>query len=118
MSPYAPALNIPVNATFGLLGLVAVFSIAYSLAKSYGMDELSSGVLSLAAFFVATPLTEDGNIPLSLMGSQGLFIAILIALFTVEVYRFFEVRNIIIRMPEGFRHLYGVLFLLLYRGLR
>ncbi|MBR3119870.1 PTS cellobiose transporter subunit IIC [Oceanobacillus profundus] len=101
MSPYAPALNIPVNATFGLLGLVAVFSIAYSLAKSYGMDELSSGVLSLAAFFVATPLTEDGNIPLSLMGSQGLFIAILIALFTVEVYRFFEVRNIIIRMPEG-----------------
>jgi len=101
MEPYAPALSIPVDATFGLLGLVAVFSISYSLAKSYEMDELSAGVLSLAAFFVATPLTENGNIPLNLMGSEGLFIAIVLAIFTVEVYRFFERRNIVIRMPEG-----------------
>ncbi|MFB4168387.1 PTS cellobiose transporter subunit IIC [Virgibacillus sp. JSM 102003] len=101
MAPYAPSLSIPVNATFGLLGLVAVFSIAFSLAKSYKMDELSAGVLSLAAFFVATPLTEEGNIPLNLMGSEGLFIAIVLAIFTVEVYRFFEVRNIVIRMPDG-----------------
>lgn len=101
MKPYAPALSIPVDATFGLLGLVAVFSIAYSLARSYKMDELSAGVLSVAAFFVATPLTEDGNIPLNLMGSQGLFIAIVLAIFTVEVYRFFETRNIVIRMPDG-----------------
>ncbi|WP_212667913.1 PTS cellobiose transporter subunit IIC [Virgibacillus pantothenticus] len=101
MKPYTSTLSIPVNATFGLLGLVAVFSIAYSLAKSYGMDELSAGVLSVATFFVATPLTEDGNIPLNLMGSEGLFIAIVLAIFTVEVFRFFENRNIIIRMPEG-----------------
>lgn len=101
MKPYTSTLSIPVNATFGLLGLVAVFSIAYSLAKSYDMDELSAGVLSVATFFVATPLTEDGNIPLNLMGSEGLFIAIVLAIFTVEVFRFFENRNIIIRMPEG-----------------
>nr|CDQ31907.1 PTS system lichenan-specific EIIC component [Virgibacillus halodenitrificans] len=101
MKPYAPTLNIPVNATFGLLGLIAVFSIAYNLAKSYGMDGLSAGVLSIAAFFVATPMTEEGNIPLNLMGSEGLFIAIVLAIFTVEVYRLFERKNIIIRMPDG-----------------
>ncbi|GGJ59324.1 PTS cellobiose transporter subunit IIC [Virgibacillus salexigens] len=101
MKPYATTLNIPVNATFGLLGLIAVFAIAYHLAKSYNMDGLSAGVLSIAAFFVATPLTENGNIPLHLMGSEGLFIAILLALFTVEVYRFFESRNMVIRMPDG-----------------
>ncbi|WP_440894706.1 PTS cellobiose transporter subunit IIC [Amphibacillus sp. Q70] len=101
MSPYAAALSMPVDATFGLLGLVAVFSIAYSLAKSYEMDELSAGVISLATFFVATPLTENGNIPLNLMGSEGLFIAIILAIFSVEVFRFFEERNIVIRMPAG-----------------
>jgi len=101
MEPYAPSLSIPVDATFGLLGLVAVFSIAYNLARSYDMDALSAGVLSLAAFFVATPLTEEGDIPLNLMGSEGLFIAIVLALFTVEVYRFFEERDIVIRMPDG-----------------
>src|SRR5690625_3973739 len=50
MEPYAPSRSIPVDATFGLLGLVAVFSIAYNLARSYDMDALSAGVLSLAAF--------------------------------------------------------------------
>ncbi|MFD2629912.1 PTS cellobiose transporter subunit IIC [Oceanobacillus kapialis] len=101
MAPFAATLSIPVDATFGLLGLIAVFAIAYSLAKSYGMDGLSAGVLSTAAFFVATPLTEEGNIPLNLMGSEGLFIAILLAIFTVEVFRFFEQRNIVIRMPDS-----------------
>ncbi|GLO65150.1 PTS cellobiose transporter subunit IIC [Oceanobacillus kimchii] len=100
MSQYAPTLSIPVNATFGLLGLVAVFSIAYSLAKSYEIDGLSAGVLALSAFFVATPLTEDGNIPLNLMGSEGLFIAIVLAIFTVEVFRFFNRRKLVIRMPD------------------
>ncbi|CDO03479.1 PTS system lichenan-specific EIIC component [Oceanobacillus picturae] len=100
MAPFAASLSIPVDATFGLLGLIAVFSIAYNLAKSYGMDGLSAGVLSTAAFFVATPLTEEGNIPLNLMGSEGLFIAILLAIITVEIFRFFEKRNIVIRMPD------------------
>ncbi|MFD1413171.1 PTS cellobiose transporter subunit IIC [Oceanobacillus jeddahense] len=101
MAPYAAKLSIPVDATFGLLGLIAAFSIAYSLAKSYKMDGLSAGVLSIAAFFTATPLTEDGNIPLNLLGSEGLFIAIILSILTVEIFRFFEQRNIVIRMPES-----------------
>ncbi|GGB59154.1 PTS cellobiose transporter subunit IIC [Virgibacillus dakarensis] len=101
MKPYAATLTIPVDATFGLIGLIAVFSIAYNLAGSYKMDALSAGVLSVAAFFVATPHTENGNIPLNLMGSEGLFIAIILALFTVEVYRFFEEKKIVIRMPDS-----------------
>lgn len=100
MEPYVATLNIPVDATFGILGLVAVFSIAYSLAHSYKMDGLSAGVLSLAAFMMAAPHTEEGNIPLNLMGAEGLFIAIVLAIFTVEVYRFFETKNIVIKMPD------------------
>jgi len=100
MEPYAEKLTIPVNATFEILGLVAVFGIAYSLARSYDIDGLSAGVLSLAAFMVVTPLTDEGNIPLALMGAEGLFIAIVISIFTVEVYRFFETKNIVIKMPS------------------
>lgn len=100
MEPYAEKLTIPVNATFEILGLVAVFGIAYSLARSYDIDGLSAGVLSLAAFMVVTPLTDEGDIPLALMGAEGLFIAIVISTFTVEVYRFFETKNIVIKMPS------------------
>ena len=101
MEPYVPTLTIPVDATFGIMGLVAAFSIAYNLGKSYEMDPLSSGVLSVAAFLIATPHSEEGNIPLNLMGSEGLFVAILIALFTVEVFRLMEKRDFVIRMPAG-----------------
>lgn len=101
MEQYATTLNIPVNATFGILGLVAVFTISYSLSKSYEMDGLSAGVIGLAAFMVAAPLTEEGNIPLDLMGAEGLFIAIVLAIFSVEIYKLFETKNIIIKMPSS-----------------
>lgn len=100
MEPYAEKLTIPVDATFEILGLVAVFGIAFSLARSYDIDGLSAGVLSLAAFMVVTPMTDEGDIPLGLMGAEGLFIAIVISIFTVEVYRFFETKNIVIKMPS------------------
>lgn len=100
MKPYAPTLNTAVDATFGILGLIASFSVAYNLAISYKLDGLSAGILSLAAFFVATPHTKSGNIPLDQMGSEGLFIAIVLAIFSVEVYRFFETKNIVIKMPD------------------
>jgi PTS system cellobiose-specific IIC component len=35
------------------------------------------------------------------MGSQGLFVAMILAIFTVEVQRKFVEKNLIIRMPEG-----------------
>lgn len=101
MEPYVSTLTIPVDATFGIMGLVAAFTIAYSLGKSYDMDALSSGVLSVVAFLIATPHSEEGNIPLNLMGSEGLFVAIILALLSVELYRFMVKRNIIIRMPAG-----------------
>src|SRR5699024_3797180 len=100
MEPYAEKLTIPVDATFEILGLVAVFGIAFSLARSYDIDGLSAGVLSLAAFMVVTPLSDESDIPLCLMGAEGLFIASLISILTVEVYRFFDTKNIVIKMPS------------------
>lgn len=43
----------------------------------------------------------DGGIPVVLMGSQGLFVAMIIALFSTEVFRFVIKRNIVIKMPDG-----------------
>ncbi len=101
MKPYVKTLTIPVNATFGIMALIAAFAIAYNLAKHYKMDALSAGVLSVVAFLMVTPNTEDGNIPLGLMGSEGLFVAIILALISVEIFRILEKNNIVIRMPKG-----------------
>jgi PTS system cellobiose-specific IIC component len=101
VDPYVSDLLTVVNATFGIMGLVASFSIAYALASSYAIDSLSSGLLSVSAFILASPFTKEGHIDSGLMGSKGLFVAMIIGLLVVEVQRFMIKKNIIIKMPEG-----------------
>ncbi len=99
VSPYVQDLLTVVNATFGIMGLVAAFSIAYSLASLYQIDALSSGVLGVSAFILSSPF-KDGNIDCGLMGSKGLFVAMITGFLVVEVQRFMIKKNIIIRMPK------------------
>jgi PTS system cellobiose-specific IIC component len=101
VKPYVGTLCSVNNATMGLMGLMASFSIAYSLANSYKMDPLGNALISVATFMLATPFTKDGNITSAWMGSKGLFVAMIIGLFVVEVQRFMIKRNLVIKMPEG-----------------
>lgn len=107
-------LMYPTDATFNMMGLIAAFGIAYRLAESYNIDAVTAGVISLCAFLLATPfnvpftpdgateaLAVGGAIPVAYMGSKGLFVAILIGLFSTEVYRFILKKNIVIKMPDG-----------------
>ncbi|MBE7097018.1 PTS cellobiose transporter subunit IIC [Bacillus cereus] len=107
------ALGYPVSATFNIMALIAVFGIAYRLGEYYKVDALASGALSLVTFLLATPfqvayiipstkesVLVEGAIPATLMGSQGLFVAMIIALISTELYRFIVQKKIIIKMPE------------------
>lgn len=106
-------LNIPVDATFGILGLVISFGIAYRLAERYKVEPVSAGAISLAAFILTSPqqtlfTTESGNteivtgvLPVNLLGSQGIFIAMIFALVSTEIYRIIIQKNITIKMPSS-----------------
>lgn len=92
------------DATFGIIGLVVTYSIAYQLGEHYKINKFSSGILSLASFVLLTPmLTSDAGVgfPYRYLGSQGLFVGIIVALISTEIYRWFEVNNIIIKMPDS-----------------
>lgn len=43
----------------------------------------------------------SGGIPISLMGSKGLFVGMLIAMFSTEVYRWVVQKDIVVKMPDG-----------------
>jgi PTS system cellobiose-specific IIC component len=111
---FATKLAYPVDATFNMMGLIAAFGIAYRLAEAYEIDGVTAGVISVCAFLLATPFSfpftpagaktaidVTGGIPVALMGSKGLFVAMLIALGSTEIYRFIVKKNIVIRMPDG-----------------
>nr|WP_263314594.1 PTS sugar transporter subunit IIC [Mammaliicoccus sp. Marseille-Q6498] len=99
-------LNIGINGTFGLMGLATSFGVAYSLANQHKTDGVSAGLLSLASFLLVTPnITTGGKepeagIPLALMGSQGLFVAIVVGIFTALIFQWFINKNIQIKMPD------------------
>ncbi|MEI4829918.1 PTS cellobiose transporter subunit IIC [Bacillus sp. FJAT-53711] len=107
------ALGYPVSATFSIMSLIAAFGIAYRLAERYKVDALAAGALSLVSFLLATPfqvsyiiegtkesIIVEGVIPAVLMGSQGLFVAMILALISTEIYRLIIQKNIVIKMPE------------------
>ncbi|QNG60746.1 PTS cellobiose transporter subunit IIC [Bacillus sp. PAMC26568] len=107
-------LLYPVGATFDIMALIAAFGIAYRLAEKYGVDALTAGAISVAAFLLATPyqvpfLAEGakeavmvgGAIPAALMGSKGLFVAMILAILSTEIFRFVIQKNLVIKMPDG-----------------
>ncbi|EMW6244024.1 PTS sugar transporter subunit IIC [Enterococcus faecium] len=109
IAPYSATIVLPFRMTMGLMAIYATFVMGSDLAKSYGLDSVTGGILSLGTFFmlqvpvnVLTP--EEAPLgwvlPMSSLGASGMFAGILSMIFAVEVYRFFKNRNITIKMPE------------------
>ncbi|OJG72356.1 PTS system, lactose/cellobiose family IIC component [Enterococcus phoeniculicola] len=115
IAPYVTALDVPFRFTVGLMSLYAAFTIGSYLGSSYKLDKTTSGFLSmLATLLMVMPVNlvegvdAAGNaiaggryIPITPLGSQGLFAAIIAALLSVEIYRFTKEKKLEIKMPEG-----------------
>lgn len=107
VKPHIGDILIPFRMTMGLMSLYAAYGMGYSLAKSYKLDGVSGGVLSLAAFLmtvmpvvVKEPAGIGRAIPMAPLGGSGMFVAIISMIFAVEVLRLFKEKNITIKMPE------------------
>lgn len=96
-------LNNASNSTFGIVGFAVTFTVAYNLARSYDVDPLSTGLLSIASYVLVTPLmTSDAGsgFPVQYLGTAGMFVGIIIALISTEIFRFLFERDITIKMPD------------------
>ena len=101
VAPYAAVLEIPVTATFGLLALFACLSVAYDLGNRLNQDAISSATIALVVFLLLQIDPANGALRMAGLGSNGLFTAILVALVTVRVQKFFADRNVVIRLPPS-----------------
>ncbi|EAG6834130.1 PTS sugar transporter subunit IIC [Listeria monocytogenes] len=92
------------NGTFAILALLIAFTVAYNLAKSYDKDPLSSAVVSVATFFTIGAIAPgaDGIANTGGLGSTGLFLALIIAILSTEIFtRLSGSPKLIINMPDG-----------------
>lgn len=109
LAPYTEMIVMPYRVTLGLMAIYATFVMGSDLAKSYKLDGVTGGILSLGAFFmlqmptnILTPKKAPLGyvLPMSSLGASGMFTGILSMIVAVEIYRFFQSHNITIKMPD------------------
>lgn len=101
IEPYLPLVQAPVTATFGLLSVFACFAIGYDLGKRLKQEAVVSATLATVVFLLIQLRLEDQSLTMDNLGSKGLFTAILIALVSVRVQKFFTDKNVVIKLPEN-----------------
>ena len=96
--------------TTDLMALYVAFAAGYAYVRNEGMnnDAIPSGLLSVLAFFIITPLTEVmiNEVPTTVLsfdylGSKGLFTALLVGLLVGFIYTFVTKKGWVIKMPDG-----------------
>lgn len=95
------ALTTPYDMTMGMAGLMSAFTIAYCLAGEYKMNNAMAGLISTSVFLMICAPASEGSIPLSFLGADGLFVAIIIGLLSVEITRFVESKGWQVKFPDS-----------------
>lgn len=101
---YQNALGPASAATLSIMGLFVIVGIGYKLTQQYGLEAIYGGVVALASFLILTPQVLEGVagvIPTASLGAQGMFLGIITAFVSAELYRFFTQKNWTIKMPAG-----------------
>lgn len=93
------ALMLPFNFSMGVMTLFIAVGIAASLAKHHNLDSLTAGMLSLMSFLLVAAPLKDGQISTAYFSGQGIFTAILVAIYSTELYAFLKRHNVTIRLP-------------------
>lgn len=109
--------NLCGNIWWGSIAIISIFvafSVAYNLAKSYDSDGLAAGLISVACYFIFVPQSINvispagesigawGNISWGFTNAGGMFVALLVALLSTEVFvRLKKSPKLIINMPDG-----------------
>ncbi|MCI1892781.1 MAG: PTS transporter subunit EIIC [Schleiferilactobacillus harbinensis] len=99
-----PFLKYPNMVTNGLLSVYAAFSIAYNLADARKQDGYMAGLLSIMAFMIVQPFETVKSLdvlPVHLLGAEGVFTAIVVAMIVPNVMKFLTKHNFYIKMPAG-----------------
>ena len=94
--------------TIGMFGVYVAFLVAYQFAKVYrcAKSDIAVGLVSMACFLIVTPyvIPEEpyaaASLPVSWLGSSGLFTAIITGFVVGFIFKFCTEKNIVIKLPE------------------
>lgn len=111
-------LSIPINMVSNLYAIMVVLCVGYEVAKSFNQKRpLPAAMVAFGAFMIVTPFTANVSLvneagetvsgvasnvlSLSVLGSQGIFVAMICGLVASRLYCFLLEKNIKIKMPDS-----------------
>ncbi|HBG1212348.1 PTS transporter subunit EIIC [Clostridioides difficile] len=100
LSENMDTLLIPNKFTMSLLSIYSAFFIAQALAKKYNLNHVEIGMTAVVAQLVVCGQVVDGVLDTSYLDAQGLFVSILVALLVVDITKFMNDKNLVIRFPK------------------
>lgn len=105
LAPYMSMILVPYDLSFGLMGLILAFGVAYSLAQYRRTEAAQPGILAIVLFLIVTvPVSGMENETLGqllpYLGSEGLLVAILVGILSTETMRFFRGSRFSIKLPK------------------
>jgi len=101
VKPHLQLLQVPVTATFGVLGLFVCFAVAYDLGKRLQQEPLVSAIIATVVFLMLQIRLSDLAFSMDGLGSKGIFTAILVALISVRIQKFFTDIGLVIKLPPN-----------------
>ncbi|MCL9780046.1 PTS sugar transporter subunit IIC [Vibrio sp. S4M6] len=96
---YREQLMLPFNLSMGVMTIFISVGIAASLAKHHDLEPVTAGLLSLMSFLLVAAPIKDGAISMQYLSGQGIFTAILTAIYSTEVYAFLKRKKVTIKLP-------------------
>lgn len=96
---YRDQLMLPFNLSMGIMTLFISVGVAASLARHHDLDPITTGLLSLMAFLLVAAPVENGMISMQYLSGQGIFTALITAIYSTEVYSYLKRKKITIRLP-------------------
>lgn len=119
MTKYKADLVQPFYVSMGIMSIFVSYGIGSSLSSHYSLNSITGGFLSLFSFLLVSAKVEwipiadvvsksfliEANsympvIDARYMDAKGLFVAIIFAIISVEIFRFLVNKNLTIKLPD------------------
>ena len=86
-------------ATFGLIGFITMVGTSYELCRKNEISPLPGVVTTLMGYFLLIVLDENGMLSVNEFGASSLFLSIIVAIVSSEIYALCIKKNLIIKLP-------------------
>jgi len=97
---YREQLMLPFNLSMGVMTFFISVGVGASLGKQFNLDPVMCGLLAFMAFLLVAAPFADGKISTQYLSGQGIFTALITAIYSTRVYAALKQHKITIRLPK------------------